>query len=80
MARIAEVDRDRLDPYARKVFESQERAWGSPLLNHRLYARRPTIFRGAQGMWAGLHGSGLLPTPLVALLNRRVAALNGCVF
>jgi hypothetical protein len=31
-------------------------------------------------MWAGLDASGLLDPKLVTLLNRRVAALNGCVF
>jgi hypothetical protein len=31
-------------------------------------------------MWAGLEGSGLIDHKLVALLNRRVAALNGCEF
>jgi alkylhydroperoxidase family enzyme len=31
-------------------------------------------------MWAGLDASGLLDPGLVALVNRRVAALNGCVF
>jgi hypothetical protein len=31
-------------------------------------------------MWAGLDASGLLdPKLVVTLLNRRVAALNGCV-
>lgn len=80
MARIDDVDPTQLDPYGKKVFGSQAKAWGKPLLTSQLYARRPTIFRGAQGMWAGLAGSGLLPGPLIALLNRRVAALNGCVF
>jgi AhpD family alkylhydroperoxidase len=31
-------------------------------------------------MWGGLEASGLLDPRLVALVNRRVAALNGCVF
>jgi len=80
MARIRDVDRDQLDSFARKTFESQERTWGSPLAPQLLYARRPTIFRGVQGMWAGLAGSKRLPPALIALVNRRVAALNGCVF
>jgi len=80
MPRIANVPDDRIDPYVREVLESQRRKWGGPLLNHLLYARRPTIFRGVRGMWAGLDGSGLLEASLVALLNRRVASLNNCVF
>jgi len=54
--------------------------WGAPLLNHLVYARRPTILRAARGMWAGIAGSGLIDEPLQALLNRRVARLNGCEF
>jgi hypothetical protein len=49
-------------------------------LNHLLYARRLAIFRGVRGMWSGLDSSGLGDPKLVALINRRVAALNGCVF
>ena len=45
-----------------------------------VYARRPSIFRGARGMWTGIDGSGLIDGTLGALLNRRVASLNGCEF
>ena len=54
--------------------------WGAPLLNHLLYARRPTIFRGVRAMWTGIGASGLIDEALAALVNRRVAAHNGCVF
>ena len=80
MARVSGIDPDRVDKPIRAVLEAQARKWGVPLLNHLIYARRPTIFRGARGMWGGLEGSGLIFPELVALLNRRVAALNGCVF
>jgi hypothetical protein len=81
MTRIEGVDPRRLtDEYAVKVLEAQAKAWGAPLLNHLTYARRPSIFRGVRGMWTGLESSGLIDHRLVALLNRRVAALNGCEF
>jgi alkylhydroperoxidase family enzyme len=81
MTRIPGVDPARIeDEYIRKVFEAQTKAWGAPLLNHLVYARRPTIFRGARAMWTGLEASRLLDAGLVALINRRVAALNGCEF
>ena len=82
MARIDGVDPNSpdLDSSIRAVFAAQARRWGGPLLNHLLYARRPAIFRGARAMWTGLDGSGLLDGALVALVNRRVASLNGCVF
>ena len=80
MARIGDVDLDKTDGYARKIFEAQTKEWGAPLLNHLIYARRPTIFRGVRAMWAGIGGSGLIDGKLQALVNRRVASLNGCVF
>lgn len=78
--RITGVDPGEVDELTRAVFEAQARKWGAPLLNHTLYARRPTIFRGARAMWAGLDQSGLIDGTLAALVNTRVAALNGCVF
>lgn len=80
MARIAGVEPEQTDGYVKRVFAAQTKHWGAPLLNHLLYARRPTIFRGARAMWQGLDESGLLDARLQALINRRVAAWNGCVF
>lgn len=80
MARIEGVDPDRVEKRIRAVLEAQADRWGAPLLNHLIYARRPSIYRGVRGMWAGLAVSGLLDSGLVALVNRRVAALNGCDF
>ena len=80
MARIDGVDPDRVEKPLRAVFEAQIKKWGAPLSNHLIYARRPSIFRAAQGMWSGLDASDLVDPRLVALINRRVAALNGCVF
>lgn len=80
MARIAGVDPETTDGPIRRVFEAQTERWGAPLLNHLIYARRPTIFRGVRGMWGGIDASGLLAPALQALINRRVAAINGCVF
>jgi AhpD family alkylhydroperoxidase len=31
-------------------------------------------------MWGGIEASGLIDAKLQALVNRRVAALNGCEF
>jgi hypothetical protein len=81
MARIDGIDPEHAaDDYTARVLAAQAGTWGAPLLNHLVYARRPTIFRGARGMWAGIDGSGLIDGALRALLNRRVAALNGCEF
>lgn len=80
MARIARADPGKVEPRISKVLEAQTKVWGAPLNNHLIYARRPSIFRGVRGMWAGLEQSGLIDPRLAALLNRRVAALNGCEF
>ena len=80
MARINGVDPDKVDQRIKAVFEAQAEKWGAPLLNHLLYARRPSIFRGARAMWAGIDSSGLIDAKLIALVNRRVASLNGCEF
>ena len=80
VARIEGVDPERTEGRTRAVLEAQAKRWGGPLLNHLIYARRPTIFRGARGMWGGLDASGLIEPALTALLNRRVAYLNGCEF
>jgi hypothetical protein len=80
MARIEGVNLDQVDRYAKEILEAQRKKWGGPLLNHLLYARRPSIFRGARAMWSGIDGSGLINAGLRALINRRVASLNRCEF
>ena len=80
MARIDGIDFKKADRYSREVLEAQEKTWGAPLLNHLLYARRPTIFRGVRAMWTGIDASGLVDAGLRSLINRRVAALNRCEF
>ena len=80
MTRISPIPMETTEPRVAAVLAKQEERWGSPLLNHLLYARRPTIFRGARAMWGGLSESGLIEEALHSLLNRRVAALIGCEF
>ena len=78
--RIEPVAPATVEPAIAAVLEAQTRKWGAPLLNHLLYALRPSIFRGVRAMWAGIDASGLIEPALQALLNRRVASLNGCEF
>jgi alkylhydroperoxidase family enzyme len=63
-----------------EVFEQQVARWGTTLNSYEIYARRPSILTAVVGMWEGLQTSGLLDGKLTTLINRRVAALNGCVF
>ena len=80
MSRIANANVEAADNYITKVLGAQAKDWGAPLLNHLVYARRPSIFKGARAMWTGLDASGLIDPALRALVNRRVAFLNGCEF
>jgi hypothetical protein len=80
VARIDGVNPDEVERDIELVFNAQKRRWGAPLSNHLLYARRPSIFRGARAMWTGLDQSGLLDPGLVALVNVRVASHNRCEF
>ena len=80
MVRISEAEISTLNPSIRAVLEAQRKKWGAPLLNHLIYARRPSIFKGARAMWSGIDASGLIDGKLQALVNRRVAYLNGCEF
>ena len=80
MTRIEGVDPSEATGEIKAVFEAQTKKWGAPLLPHLVYARRPTIFRGARTMWSGIDASGLIDGKLQALVNRRVASLNGCHF
>lgn len=80
MARIDGANPEGVDEYTRKVLQAQAKTWGAPLLPHLVHARRPSIFRGVQAMWTGIAASGLIAAPLRALVNRRVASLNGCPF
>jgi hypothetical protein len=80
VARIEGVNPAQVDDAIERVFAAQAKKWGGPLLNHLLYARRPSIFRGARAMWTGIDASRLIDGRLKALINRRVAPLNGCEF
>ncbi len=80
MARIDGVNPEEVENSMKRVFEAQAKIWGAPLLNHLVYARRASIFRGVRAMWTGISSSGLIDERLQSLVNRRVASLNGCEF
>jgi len=80
MSRIAGVDPTSASGFIKQIFDAQRERYGSPLLNHLVYARRPTIFRGVRMMWTGIDSSGLIEPKLQTLINRRVASINHCEF
>lgn len=78
--RLEPTSIDRVDAHIAAVLRAQAHRWGAPLINHRVYARVPAIFKAVRAMWSGLSAAGLVEEPLQALVNRRVAALNHCDF
>ncbi len=80
MARVQGFGKDRVEPRIAEIFDQQTERWGATLEPYKIYARRPSVFQAVLGMWQGLKESGLIDGRLTRLVNRRVAALNGCVF
>ena len=80
MARIKGLQKDQVGARIERTYDRQVERWGAILEPYKIYARRPSIFHAVLGMWGGLEASGLLDGSLTSLVNRRVAALNGCVF
>ena len=79
--RIPPVDVETLPGDLRETLEEQEKLRGAPLYPYLVYARNPAYFRAAKAMWAALQQeTKRVPAALRALLNRRVAAWNGCEF
>jgi alkylhydroperoxidase family enzyme len=81
ITRIPPVDVETLPDDLRETLEEQAKLRGAPLYPYLFYARNPAYFRAAKQMWATLQQeTKRVPVALRALLNRRVAAWNGCEF
>ena len=78
--RIAGADTSGFSGALAAYFQEQAKQYGRTLPSSEILARRPTILLGHIAMSEGLEASGLLPASLKALVNRRVAAHNGCPF
>ena len=79
--RIAPVDTETLPDDLRNTLAEQRKLYGAPLHPYLFYARNPAYFRAAQRMFATMQQEMTrVPGTLRALLNRRVAAWNGCEF
>jgi len=79
--RIPPVDVETVPNDLRETLEEQRRTHGAPLYPYLFYARNPAYFRSAKAMWAALQQeTKRVPVTLRPLLNRRVAAWNGCEF
>ena len=79
--RIPPVDVETLPADLRETLEEQAKLRGEPLYPYLFYARNPAYFRAAKAMFTVLQQETTrVPGTLRALVNRRVAAWNGCEF
>ena len=78
--RVREVEEPGDDPILKELYEKEQEAFGFVLNTTRVLAQRPGILRAAKQLGAAIDRSGLLPKELVALVNLRVALINGCPF
>jgi hypothetical protein len=76
MTHIEGVNPARTERRVRSVLEAQVEKWGAPLSNHLLYARRPSIFRGARAMLSRASGR---PPPSGGCGAPRIAVPAICV-
>ena len=80
MLRIQGITKEKATEEVRKVFEDQEKQFGSVLNTAPVYGLRPTIQKGVQALQAGILASGLIPGDLRHLLCMKAASINGCPY
>jgi hypothetical protein len=80
MLRIKGMTKDEAPDEVRKIFEEQERQYGSILNTAKVYGLRPTIQKGVQALQAGIVASGLISGELRHLLCMKAAGINGCPY
>ncbi|HJP14421.1 MAG: hypothetical protein QF701_05505 [Nitrospinota bacterium] len=80
MPRVPELPDTPDDPLARELFAHQIENDGFVFNPSRVLGHRPSILRGIGQLQRGVNESGLLGGDLKALVNVRVASINGCPF
>jgi hypothetical protein len=80
MLRINGISKDEASEDTRKIFEEQEKQYGSILNTAKVYGLRPTIQQGVQALQAGILASGLIGGELRHLLCMKAASINGCPY
>ena len=80
MPRVREIEDDGGDPILKDVFAKETEIFGYVLNTTKVLAHTPPILKAAKQLGASIEKSGLLPKPLIPLLNLRVALINGCPF
>ena len=80
MPRVREIEDAGDDPVLKEIFERERAMFGDLLNPTKVMAHCPPILRAAKLLGASIEQSGQLPKALLALVNFRVASINGCPF
>jgi alkylhydroperoxidase family enzyme len=80
MPRVREIDEPGDDPILKETFARELELFGFVLNPTRVQAHTPGIMKAANQLSLAVDRSGLLPKELLALVNVRVALINGCPF
>ncbi len=80
MARVMGAMIEEASQEMREVFAEQEKRYGFVTNTARVYALRPTIYKGIQALAAGIIASGLIEPELRHLVCVKTAGINGCPF
>jgi len=80
MLRIKGASKENAPEGVQKVFEAQEKQYGSILNTAKVYGLRPTIQQGVQALQGGIVASGLISADLRHLLCMKAASINGCPY
>jgi hypothetical protein len=80
MLRIQGINKEQASDETRRIFEDQEKQYGSVLNTAKVYGLRPTIQKGVQALQAGIVASGLISGELRHLLCMKAASINGCPY
>jgi alkylhydroperoxidase family enzyme len=80
MPRVREIDEPGDDPILKETFAREQELFGFILNPTKVQAHTPGIMKAAKQLSIAVDRSGLVPKELLALVNVRVALINGCPF
>ena len=80
MPRIREITEAGGDPILERAFSQEREMFGDVLNPTKVAAHCPPILEALKALYASFYESGRLAPALHALVNARVAGINGCPF
>jgi alkylhydroperoxidase family enzyme len=80
MPRVSEIEEPGDDPILKETFARERELFGFVLNPTKVQAHTPGIMKAAKQLSLAVGRSGLLSKELLALVNVRVALINGCPF